>query len=156
MTTAPTPPPSPPVIELKLTDEIKQLVKGAFDNKTPLVLGYVDERGRPSLSLRGTTQTYSDDQMAVWARSADGGLLKAIFSNPQVTLLYFDYDSRLNLLFRGRARVEDDEAVRTQVYNNSPPREQAADPDRKGVAIIVDLDEVDGRLPAGRFSMRRS
>ena len=42
--------PMPPS-ELKLTDEIKDLVNGSLDNNAPIVLGYVDAAGKPSLSL---------------------------------------------------------------------------------------------------------
>jgi hypothetical protein len=67
---------------LRLTEVITAAINGAMDNGTPTVLGYVNEEGQPRLSFRGTTQAYSADQLAVWARYEDAGLPTAIQKNP--------------------------------------------------------------------------
>ena len=147
MTNAPTPTP------LKLTEDMKAAVSNAYDNRTPVVVTYVDENGQPSMSLRGTTQAYSDNQLAIWAR-AGSGMPESLKQRPKITLFYRDPATRTTLQFRGRARQEDDQQVRDLVFDRSPANEQAADPDRKGVVIIVDLDRVDGRTPEGPVMMR--
>jgi hypothetical protein len=53
------------------------------------------------------------------------------------------------LQFHGRARIAADEAERSRVFDSAPEREQAADPDRKGAAVIIDLDRVEGVLKFG-------
>ena len=53
------------------------------------------------------------------------------------------------LQFHGRARVADNEPERSRVYDSAPDRERAADPERKGVAVIIDLDRVEGVLKFG-------
>lgn len=53
------------------------------------------------------------------------------------------------LQFHGRARIAADEAERTRVFESAPEREQASDPERKGVAVIVDLDRIEGVLKFG-------
>jgi predicted pyridoxine 5'-phosphate oxidase superfamily flavin-nucleotide-binding protein len=138
---------------LKLTDDMKAAVSNAYDNRTPVVVTYVDENGQPSMSLRGTTQAYSDNQLAIWAR-AGSGMPESLKQRPNITLFYRDPATRTTLQFRGRARQEDDQQVRDLVFDRSPANEQAADPDRKGVVIIVDLDRVDGRTPEGPVMMR--
>jgi hypothetical protein len=35
-------------------------------------------------------QAYSDDQLAMWLRDAEGGLTKALATNPKVALMYRD------------------------------------------------------------------
>ncbi|MGH3267507.1 MAG: nuclear transport factor 2 family protein, partial [Trebonia sp.] len=40
--------------ELRLTDEIKNTVNGAFDNQTPMMIAYSDGDGEIHLSFRGT------------------------------------------------------------------------------------------------------
>ena len=73
---------------LVLTEEIKGLVNGALANGTPLLLAAVSPEGKPVVSFRGSLQTYSDDQLGVWARHSQGGTLEAIAANPNVVLVY--------------------------------------------------------------------
>lgn len=147
--------PPPPLVELVLTEEMKKIVNGAFYNSSPFAIAYVDEQGKPSLSFRGTTQAWSDTQLAFWARSGEGGLPRAIAQNPNIALICRDTGTRSILNFRGRAHVENDGEVRRLVFENSPAAEQSADPGRRGVAIIIDLDEFNGVLPSGRVRMQR-
>ena len=51
--------------------------------------------------------------------------------------------------FHGRARITTDEAERERVFENAPEREQKSDPERKGVAIVIDLAKVGGVLKFG-------
>src|SRR6516225_4683289 len=141
--------------ELRLTDEIKSAVDGALDNQTPMMIAYSDNDREIHLSFRGTIQAYSDDQLAVWARDPGGGLPRHISARPKVTLFYHDPKTRTTYAFYGRARIADDPDARTAVFDGSPAREQQMDFRRGGVAIIVDLDKVEGRAPAGRILMLR-
>jgi hypothetical protein len=75
--------------------------------------------------------------------------------NPQIALLYLDLTARTHLRFNGRARVETDPAIRDQIFEGSPVREQAQDPNRRGIAIVIDLDLVRGITPSGPVSMAR-
>ena len=133
---------------LVLTEEVKALVNGSLANGTPLLLAAVSPEGKPVLSFRGSVQTYSDDQLGLWARHSQGGTLEAIAANPNVVLVYRSPTTPV-LQFHGRARIANDAAERKRVFENAPEREQAADPERKGAAIIVDLDRVEGVLRVG-------
>jgi hypothetical protein len=150
----PAAPPRP--VELRLTDIIKNAVNGALDNGTPMQIAYSDETGQIHLSFRGTIQAYSDNQLALWARDPEGGLPRNIVDRPQVTLLYHDPATRTTYSFYGRARAEHDPAARTRIFDNSHPREQQMDFRRRGTAIVVDLDTIEGRDSAGRFLMVRA
>jgi len=147
--------PPPAVTELKLTADITVAVNGALANATPVVVTYVDAAGVPHQSFRGSTQVYGDEQLAIWVRDPEGGLLKAIQTNPAVAVWYLDPATRTNYQFSGRARVEADPAVREVVFINTPEPERNADPRRNGVAVVVDLDTVEGMGPSGRFRMGR-
>lgn len=151
---APQPPQFQPLTELKLTDEIKEAVNGALLNRTPIMVAYVDEEGQPSLSFRGSTQAYSDTQLAIWVRNPEGGLQKALQKNDRITLFYRDPEKRITLQFRGRARIQNDEATREHVYTHAPQPEQNADPQRRGFPLIIDLHRVDGVMPGFRVQMR--
>ncbi|MBV9601533.1 MAG: peptidyl-prolyl cis-trans isomerase [Chloroflexi bacterium] len=139
---------------LRITEAMATAVNGAMDNGTPIVLGYVNEEGQPRLSFRGTTQAYSEDQLAVWARYEDAGLPTAIQKNPHVSVVYYARGSG-NLIFEGRAHVDSNPTVRDHVFDHSPVVEQRADPERRGVAIIIDVDKVTGRLGGERVNMAR-
>ncbi|MCG6877271.1 MAG: hypothetical protein LJE97_19440, partial [Betaproteobacteria bacterium] len=62
-----TPMPAAPV---KLTDELKKLVDNALATRHPMIVAYVDAKGQPILSFRGSTQSFSDDQLAIWVRNS--------------------------------------------------------------------------------------
>jgi hypothetical protein len=140
-------PPSPSS-SLVLTDEIKGLINNGLTNATPLLLAAVSPAGKPVLSFRGSVQTYSDDQIGLWVRNGQGSTLDAIRANPDVALVYRSATTPV-LQFHGRARIATDDQERSKVFESAPEREQAADPTRKGVAVIVDLDRVEGVLKFG-------
>jgi hypothetical protein len=150
--------PAAPVkpMPLLLTEAIKSAVDGALDNGTPMLIAYSDEGGEIHISFRGTIQAYSGDQLALWARDPGGGLPRHIAARPKVTLFYHDPATRTSYAFYGRARVEDEPAARAAIFDNSHPRERQMDFRRRGVAIVVDLDRVEGRGPGGRILMTRS
>jgi hypothetical protein len=131
-----------------LTSEIKALVAGAFDSGNVLLLAAVDEDQKPVLSFRGSTAVFSDTQLSLWARNAEGGTIEAISNNPHVALMYRSQSVPL-LQFIGRARILDDPAERNRAFDLAPEKERASDPERKGRAVIVDLDEVKGVLGFG-------
>jgi general stress protein 26 len=149
---------APPVLtELKLTADMKKAVNEAFATLRPLVIAYVDEAGAPQVSYRGSTQAYGDTALAIWVRNPEGRLLPSIRNNPRVALIYgnFDPSSRGFMTFRGRARVEEDEDVRRRVYESAHEFERSQDQDRKGVALVIELDSVDGFFGGAMLKMRR-
>ena len=80
-------PPAPlPPRSLRIDPEIKAAVDGALDNRTPMLIAYLDEDQQIHMSFRGTIQAYSDDQLALWAREPEGGLPRNIGDRPRVTL----------------------------------------------------------------------
>jgi Pyridoxamine 5'-phosphate oxidase len=141
---------------LLLTQEIAAAVNGALDNQTPMLIAYLDGDEQIHLSFRGTIQAYSDDQIALWARDPEGGLPRNIAVRPKVTLFYHDPGRRTSYTFYGRARVVADAAARAAIFENSHPREQQTDFRRRGVAIVVDLDKIEGRDAGGRLLMLRN
>jgi hypothetical protein len=45
--------------------------------------------------------------------------------------------------------------VRERVYTRSPEVEQNHDPDRRGLALIIDIERVQGASPRGSVRMER-
>jgi hypothetical protein len=143
--------------ELKLSAEIKHAVNTALETGRAVAIAYVDENGAPQLSFRGSTQAYGDTQLAIWVRNPQGRILEATRSNPAVALIYgnFDPNARGFMVFRGRARIDESTDARRRVYEQAPEGERNLDKERKGVALIIDLDSVEGFFGGARLQMRR-
>jgi hypothetical protein len=133
-----------PATPVKLTEDLKRLVDNALATRHPMMVAYVDPAGQPILSFRGSTQSFSDDQLAIWVRNSDGVFLTSIAKNPKVALMYRDEDTKATYQFQGRARVSTDEAARRRIYEKMTEGERNHDPARTGVALIIDLDRVEG------------
>src|SRR5579863_204892 len=92
-----------------LLGEIASAIDTAATRGHPVTIAYIDDAGRPALSIRGSTHVHSADQLAVWARRVDTGLAAAIAERPEVSLLYFATDTavpKMLLTIRGRAHTE--------------------------------------------------
>lgn len=140
---------------LHLTRDIAEALDRALADGTPVVVAYVDPQGQPHISPRGTVQVFSPTQLALWNRAAEGGMTKAIATNPRLSFFYRNPATRTTYSFEGRARITENQAERDRVFEASPVIEQRADPERKGVALIVDVDRVQGTRPQGRVLMER-
>jgi len=139
---------------IQLTDEIREHVNGALVAGNPMIIASVDEAGKPRLSFRGSVAVFSDDQLGFWARNAEGSTAGGIGANPNVALMYRSPAQRVMLQFAGRARLAEG-ADRDRVFDNAPEFERNADPERKGVGFIVDLDKVEGLLGLDEAGNRR-
>jgi hypothetical protein len=129
---------------------VRGIINGALNNGTPLCVAYVDENGQPVQSLRGSTQVYSDTQLCIWVRNADGGIVKAMSSgNNRLSLLYRDSKVRTTLIIQGRGQVSSDPAVRDRVYQLAPEVEQNHDTTHKGAALIIDVTSLQGTTVRG-------
>jgi hypothetical protein len=140
---------------LDLTGDVAAAVDGAAARGSALVLGYVGDDGFPAISFRGSTQVRGPQQLAVWARKRDDGLARVIAERPQVSLLYYAADGPgpKYLSFQGRARVEP--SANGEVYEAMIEGEQRQDPERNGVAVVIDVDSVNGFGADGPFRMER-
>jgi hypothetical protein len=145
-------------VPLELNDAIKEAIGTAFESLNFVTVAYNGDDGWPHVSRRGSTQVFGPQQMAIWVRKRDDGLAKAVETRPEVTLFYLDLIERgVAYTFYGRGHVSTDPDVADQVFAASPEPEQAQDPDRKGVALIIELERVvaAGHKPENNFVMTR-
>jgi hypothetical protein len=143
----PAPPPQAQV--LKLPDALKRRIDHALVERHPMLVAHVDAQGQPVLSFRGSVQAYGDDQLALWIRNAQGAFIQAIRRNPRLALMYRDEEAKATYQFQGRARVDDDADVRRRVFDAAAQAERAHDFAMLGVAVVVDLDRVEGYAGLG-------
>jgi hypothetical protein len=145
-------PPTP----VHLDDILIDALRVARDTRNPLIVAYIDASGRPSQAPRGTVQTLSPTQLALWAHNPTGGLATALRTNPNVSLHFWggmgtQYGGAV--AFQGRAHIALDPETRHQIYEASPTSEQRSDPDRQGSAIVIDLTSVTGFVAGMRYNM---
>jgi Pyridoxamine 5'-phosphate oxidase len=140
---------------VNLTGEIAAAIDGAALRGHTLAVAYVRDDGSPSVSFRGSTYVHSPTQLAIWARKRDSGLAAALVDRPRVSLVFFEMDGpgARYLGIEGHARVvpELDQAVYDAIIE--PERQQ--DPERQGVAVVIDVDSVAGAGENGFFQQAR-
>jgi hypothetical protein len=149
--TAPLPP-----MPVRIDEVLAEALRVARETRNPLIVAYVDAAGRPSQAPRGTVQTFSETQLALWAHNPSGGLVTAVRANPHVSLHYWggmgtQYGGAVS--FQGVARIDDDAETRRRVYDGSPVSEQRSDPERRGCAIVIDVTSVAGFVAGMRYNM---
>jgi general stress protein 26 len=129
---------------IKLTDEMRETLSTARADGTTVMAASIEPDGYPKFSYYGSLHVFSSDQLALWHRTPDSGLVTRLQAHPKMTFLYRHPSEPIFWQFSGRARVVDDEDVREKVYEGMPEGEKAFDPDRKGRAVIIDVDRVVG------------
>jgi predicted pyridoxine 5'-phosphate oxidase superfamily flavin-nucleotide-binding protein len=136
-----------------LTETVAEAIDGAALRGNQLALGYIDEDGYPAVSYRGSTQVLGPRQLAIWVRKRDDGFARSIADRPKVTLAYYGPGGPgpAFLSIRGRARI--DETANDAVYAAMIDGERGQDPDRKGVAVVIDVESVRGFGAEGFFQL---
>jgi hypothetical protein len=140
---------------LALTDAHADLLAGALANGTTPIVAYVDADGVPHQSYRATVQVLDAQRLAIWIRDPNGGLLRAIATNPALSVFYADRANGITLQFTGRARLDESDDANTRVYDASPQAERDMDWRRNGRAVVLDVDRVEGRDATGSVLMAR-
>jgi hypothetical protein len=141
------PAPSEPTQEMSLP--VRRRLNNALAEGKPITLSYVNDQGEPEISLRGSIQVFSGDQLSAWIRSATSGLVRAIEAGRPVSMLYRDPPTRTTLILKAVGRISKDEGERERVFNLSPEVEQRHDLPRAGAAAIFDIISIKGAAPEG-------
>jgi Pyridoxamine 5'-phosphate oxidase len=136
---------------VNLTGEIAAAIDGAALRGHTLAVAYVRDDGSPSVSFRGSTYVHSPTQLAIWARKRDSGLAAAVIDRPRVSLVFFETDGpgARYLAIEGHARVVPE--LDQQVYEAIIEPERQQDPERQGVAVLIDVNSVAGAGENGFF-----
>ncbi|PZC44648.1 MAG: Pyridoxamine 5'-phosphate oxidase [Chloroflexi bacterium] len=141
---------------IQFTARMRADINEAFVERHPILVCAVTPEGTPAVSFRGSAQTFAPDGLAFWVRNPGGSsTLRAIAVHPVVTAVYANMAERRHYTMTGRARLARDASETAQVFENSATAEQERDPERTGVAVIVELDAVRGRGVEGPVQMSR-
>jgi predicted pyridoxine 5'-phosphate oxidase superfamily flavin-nucleotide-binding protein len=128
---------------IKITDEMKDRVNKAFDDKKYCVWATTSSDGHPDLSFRGSTFVFDDEHIAFWDRSL-GTSSTNLENNPYVCMLYYDAAARTGWRFYGTAAVYKEGDLRQQIMKGVVKGELDKDPDRKGYGVLVRVDKIRG------------
>jgi hypothetical protein len=140
---------------IQLDHEIRDRLTRALEDGCPVVAASVDRDGQPHLSFFGTARVYSSDQLAIWVRNPDAPFLQRLAGNPRIAFLYRNGADGVMYQFHGRGKPTYDSDVRARVYELSPEVERTTDPDRRGVAVLIDVDIVRGPRRSETVEMAR-
>jgi general stress protein 26 len=148
------PQPRPEVTDV-IPDSARGLINGALRNNTPMTVAYVDEDGKPNMSLRGSVQVYSPTQLSIWLRNKEGGMVNALKTHPTIGLLYRDSNTRSTLSIQGIGHVEEDPEICERVWDSIQDVEQKHETREVGCALIIDVTKIQGGTPKGGVRYQR-
>jgi predicted pyridoxine 5'-phosphate oxidase superfamily flavin-nucleotide-binding protein len=134
---------------IKLDDLIARLLHDAVADGVPCLVGTASATGEPQISPKGSLAVFDAETLSYWERSHRSSQ-HHIQENPRV-VIYYRNAARASempyrggaLRFHGRARIVESGPDRDRAWDLTIPLEQEKDPDRKGVAILIDVDRVE-------------
>jgi hypothetical protein len=133
-------PVAPPALTFDLS-QYAEAVNNAYKNQSSSVAVIATSNGPDvDLALKGSFLVWDRDHLAYWERT-QSETLAAIQHNPRVAVLVRPKGVSA-MRFYGHAHVVDDPAEREAIYQRVIPEEQARDPDKKGVAVVIRVDRI--------------
>lgn len=137
-------------IPVDIRGKVEEAINNAFQLGHPTIVGYVDQSAKPHVTIRGSTRVTGRTEIGLWARDPSSGLVPAIAFNPAMTILFHGRladGSRMFVTLEGRAYV--DGGRNSEIYDAMGEAERTRDPDRKGVAVFMDVERVRGLTEEG-------
>lgn len=136
---------------IQLTDEMREAIDNNRAQGAPVMFATAGKGGMPDVVFKGSAMVWDDEHLAYWER-ARGQTLRNLEENPQVCAFYRNAQTRIGWKFFGVAQLYYEGDLRQRVMDRTIEAELTADPERKGVAVIIRVDRV---LQAGKVLMER-
>ncbi len=111
---------------IKLTDQMREEIDPAL---------------APNVGYKGSVMVFDDESLAYWERTLQGSA-ENVEANPNVMIIFRNPTSRAAWRFVGKATAHKEGPLREQVMARTVPAELERDPERKGYAVIVKVDNV--------------
>jgi len=130
-------------VAIHFTDEMNTLINNALADGAPCLVATASKRGEPGLGLRGSVMAFDGNHLAWWERSKRDGL-EHVLENPRVLVMYRNTKPEVRKTWKiyGTARVHESGPVREQVLARTVEPELRQDPERKGFAVVVEVDMI--------------
>ena len=134
---------------VKMTALMRDLLARATDDGVPCLVGTASNSGYPQISPKGSVAVFDERTLSFWERSFRSAAA-AIRENPRVVVYYrnaartaeIPYRSAA-MRFHGTARIVESGPERERAWALTIPFEQERDPERKGVAVLIDVERIE-------------
>jgi hypothetical protein len=134
---------------IKMTPLMRDLLARATDDGVPCLVGTASRSGHPQISPKGSVAVFDERTLSFWERSFRSAA-GAIRENPRVVVYYrnaartaeIPYRSAA-MRFHGTARIVESGPERDRAWELTVPFEQQRDPEKKGVAVLIDVDRIE-------------
>jgi hypothetical protein len=123
--------------------EMAELVNRSGPDGYVMLVATASKSGAPDLAFKGSVMVWDKDHLAFWER-AHGTTLANLEENPQVALVYRNREAGKNWRFWGDAVLLRDGEVRAGIMARTFQPELDRDPERKGVAVLIEVNKVGG------------
>ncbi len=127
---------------IELTEEMQTAVNDNLADRVPCLIATASADGKPSIGYRGSVLCFTPSSLAYWERTYRMGI-ENIESNPHVVVLFRNSETRQAWKFFGQATIHRVGATRDEVMARVVQPELDRDPDRKGYAVVIELDRVE-------------
>jgi len=129
---------------MPLSDQIKSLIRSAWDDGYPLIVATAGPDG-PVMGPKGSMIVYDDNHLAYWERTR-GKILDALRQEPRVCILYANFKAQRDgvvdsgfLRFFGTAELHESGPVHDKIFSMLLPREQTHAGADKGIGVLVKI-----------------
>jgi hypothetical protein len=134
---------------LKISESWVSLLGSARADGVACLVATADASGNPLISPKGSVLVFDDQTLAYWERSMRGANAN-LGQNPNVLVYYRNPNPAkaqqlprgAALRFHGRAEIVESGPIRDEVMARVVQPELDADPERKGVAVLVHVDKI--------------
>ncbi|TMA11116.1 MAG: pyridoxamine 5'-phosphate oxidase family protein [Deltaproteobacteria bacterium] len=126
---------------INLTDQMREMIDNAVANGSPCILATASKDGEPDIGYKGSMMVFDNESLAYWERTRRQHL-KNVQENPKVVVLFRDPKTRVNFRFHGVVTIHEKGAIRDQVMGRTVKDEIDKDPERKGAAVVIRVDNV--------------
>lgn len=133
---------------MKIPSTLRDLVNSALADGVPCLVGTASPDGWPQISPKGSVLVLDDRTLAYWERvrrTAKANLAV----NPRVVVWYRN-PAKADALprgaavrFYGTAALHESGPIRDQVWAQVVPAERDRDPERKGLAVVIQIERVE-------------
>ena len=127
---------------IEITDEMSEQINAALESGVPCLVATASKNGEPDVATRGSVYVFDKQHLAFWERSL-GESLANLRENPHVVVFFRNPATRATWRFYGRATLyEHGDPKRDEIMSRVIERELNADPERKGLGVLIDVDRI--------------
>ena len=126
---------------IEFTEDMTAALNNSFADRKIVEVVTASKDGVPDIAFKGSAMAWDSDHIAWWERSL-GTTFSNVKENPNVCVLYANFEGRKVWKFFGVAEVHTEGPLRQKVMDRTVQAELDRDPERKGAAVIVRVDKI--------------